>query len=391
MTVPRKKRVFLLIESSNGYGWEFLRGVTSYVRAHHDWVIDFEDHRVFDPIPAHLKEERWDGVIFRSIASPSDYVLHNEMAYPCPTVELHGDDRRTEVRGDAVKILELAVDHFSKAGFSEIAFFANFNLIWAEDRRNILRQICQARGMGLHFSPDIESPIMTAPSHERNKGSERSLHQWLKKLPKPIGVVGVYDYLGVRVVAACKKLGIQVPGEIAVLGIGNDVRLCEALTPSLSSIDIFSFQIGYESARLLDLKMNNRPLPPLPILIPPSGLVIRESSRTIGTENADILEAIQMIGDNVIYGLTVSDILTHLQISSRTLERGIKAAIGRSPKAEIIRVRLAHAVELLEKSDHSVAEIAHQSGFASRSSFVSIFQKIHGKTPHQHRVEKRKP
>lgn len=391
MAVKRKKRVFLLIESSNGYGWEFLRGVTSYVRAHHDWIIDFEDHRVFDPIPAHLKEGQWDGVIFRSIASPIDFVLQNELTYSCPTVELHGDDRRTEVRGDAVKVLELAVDHFHRAGFSKIAFFANFNLIWAEDRRKILLDLCKSRGIKLYLSPAIESKAALTPSVVWDKRSERGLLQWLAKLPKPIGVVGVFDYLGVRIISACKKLGIQIPNEVAVLGIGNDARLCEALTPSLSSVDFFSFQIGYESARLLDLKMNNEPLPPLPILIDPSGVVIRESSRAAGAENADIAEAIQMISDNAVFGLTVRDILDHLQISSRTLERGIKTAIGHSPKTEIIRVRLEYAVELLEKSDHSVAEIAHLSGFASRSSFVSIFQKTHGKTPRQYRIEKRRP
>lgn len=387
--VIRKKRVFLLIESSSGMGWDFLQGVMSYVRSHQDWIIDFEDHRTFDPLPANLLEGRWDGVIFRSVTMPAGGELKKRMRYPCPTVELLGDSPATEVRGDANSVLELAVRHAEECGYNKIAFYSNFNCFWMQVRSNLLTDLCRQHGIGCILSPDIEKQNIILPTFEWTLEDERKLLAWLPTLPKPVIICAIFDHQGVQIINACKKLSFSIPNEVAVLSIGNNQRLCEAISPTLSSIDLVSFQIGYESARLLDLKMNGQPLPELPITIQPSGLIHRESTPTAQIKDKEIAQAIAMIRDNAIFGLSVRDIHNQLQIAPRTLERGIKKALGRTPKSEIIRVRLEHAVRLIETSDVSVSEIARLSGFPSRTSFIDSFVTAYGHSPQEHRRLKR--
>ena len=47
-----------------------------------------------------------------------------------------------------------------------------------------------------------------------------SLMRWLGALPKPAGVLACDDKMGERVLVACRRAGIRVPGEVGV--IGND-------------------------------------------------------------------------------------------------------------------------------------------------------------------------
>lgn len=388
--MKKKKRVFLLIESSNSFGWEILRGITSYIRAQRNWIVDFEDYRSGDPIPADLLQGRWDGVIVLSILSPRPERLKDKLAYPCPVVELHGDNRTTEVRGDTEMILETLIDFFQGIGFVNIGFYSNFRSGWIEDRGVIFERLCRERELVPHLSPSFHltpSPPFSLPNHWTRQDDEE-LESWLRTLPKPVALIGIFDQLAIQIIKACKRLGYSIPDETAVAGVGNEISLCGTISPSLSSIDICAFQVGYEAAKLLDGRMKGMPDPPLPILVPPSGFIGRDSTNP--TASNDIIgKAIAMIRENALFGITVHDILEQLHYSPRTLERGIKNRIGRSPKAEIIRVRLEYAVRFLETTDLSVAEISKLAGFSSRSSFVTLFLKNFRKTPSQYRRERR--
>ena len=56
--------------------------------------------------------------------------------------------------------------------------------------------------------------------------------------------------MAMGVIRATRKLGIDVPNELSIIGF-DDIILASYITPSLSSIAQDTFQIGYEAARLL--------------------------------------------------------------------------------------------------------------------------------------------
>src|SRR5205823_5514813 len=85
--------------------------------------------------------------------------------------------------------------------------------------------------------------------------ADMELAGWLRRLPKPIGVMASSDGRALQLLAMCRKLEIDVPKSVAVLGVDNDDVLCELASPPLSSIALATQRIGYEAARLLDRLM----------------------------------------------------------------------------------------------------------------------------------------
>src|SRR5204863_167060 len=80
-----------------------------------------------------------------------------------------------------------------------------------------------------------------------------------------------------------------------VVGIGNDVLMCELARPSLSSVALPSEQVGYEAAALLDRLMAGEPPPDRPILLLPLGVVVRQSSDLLAIRDPEVVAAVRII------------------------------------------------------------------------------------------------
>lgn len=389
--MKRKKQVLLIIESSTGFGRGIFRGITKYVRETNHWRINIENRGFDDPLPDWLADWPGDGIISRS---GNGATLRFLRTLGRPVVELHGDRLTVpEVSCDQNAIARLAADHLLESGLKHIAFYSYGRAWWLEQRRAAFVAYLAERGIKPIGPPEDFEPNESANPVWR-VDDERRLAAWLKKLPRPVGVFTGWDPTAIRVVNACGRLGLAVPEEVAVLGAGNDVHLCEAMTPTLSSVDLDPMRIGYEAARRLDEKMacslnasEESNEISRPIFLSPAGLTARESTDVIRSENADIAQAIRMIRDNALSGLKVSDVVERLNISAKTLQRGVRALLGRTPEQELIRLRMAAATEMLKDSRISVAEIALRCGFSSTKYFVNAFRRQYRTTPNGFRRE----
>ena len=63
--------------------------------------------------------------------------------------------------------------------------------------------------------------------------------------------------------------------------------------------------------------------------------------------------------------------------------------LGRTPKAEIMRVRMDHARKLLAQADSVIPAVARSTGFANAREFATSFRKYNGLTPTQFRRNSR--
>lgn len=81
-----------------------------------------------------------------------------------------------------------------------------------------------------------------------------------------------------------------------------------------------------------------------------------------------------------------------LGVSSNNLRRIFKRICGITLKQYTIKLRIRRSVELLEKSDLSILEIACRSGFNSLSNFYKCFNEEMNQTPNEYRdnVSKKK-
>lgn len=102
-------------------------------------------------------------------------------------------------------------------------------------------------------------------------------------------------------------------------------------------------------------------------------------------QTATLERVLQWIEEHAHRSLTLADIAAAAGLSARTLTRRFTAETGQSPIQWLGGVRLRHAQELLETTDHTVERIAAQTGFPSVSNFRAQFGQTVGVTPGAYR------
>ena len=82
-------------------------------------------------------------------------------------------------------------------------------------------------------------------------------------------------------------------------------------------------------------------------MIPPTHVVARQSTDVVAVTDPNVSKAISYIRHNYFLPIGVSDIAAHAGVSRRTLERRFRQWMPHSPEAELMKVRLERAMELL--------------------------------------------
>lgn len=125
-------------------------------------------------------------------------------------------------------------------------------------------------------------------------------------------------------------------------------------------------------------------------LIPPQRVVTRRSTDVFAVEEPDVAEALRFIRDHFVEPIDVRDVLNVVAISRRILEQKFRLILGRSPAAEIRRVRLLRATDLLSTTDWPISQIARESGFAHVEGMNRVFQRELQQTPTGYRCQARR-
>ncbi|MFF2085987.1 GlxA family transcriptional regulator [Nocardia sp. NPDC058176] len=114
-----------------------------------------------------------------------------------------------------------------------------------------------------------------------------------------------------------------------------------------------------------------------------SQFIVRNPPTYATDSLADVLVWIE---ENAHRDLSLADLATAAHTSVRTLNRRFHAETGQSPMEWVTGVRIRHAQELLETTEHGVERIARHVGFTSPSSFRVHFRRLLGVTPNDYRA-----
>ncbi len=87
--------------------------------------------------------------------------------------------------------------------------------------------------------------------------------------------------------------------------------------------------------------------------------------------------------------VTVSDLASELDMSPDGFIRAFRRTYGVTPHQYLLTRRLAAAGSLLRTTDHSLTQIAMETGFATSSHFSAAFRAEFGLTPSQYRLARR--
>ncbi len=334
-------------------------------------------------MPAWLKTWRGDGVIAR---------LHNRTIAEAvrqtglPLVDVLGTAACSHaplVHVDNAAIGRMAAEHLLDRGFRRFGFCGFPGLNWAQQRRDSF--VATLRKAGCPCKVYRMSP------HTRSDSSwearQEHLAGWMNRLPKPAGILACYDPVGQKVLDACRRVGVPVPEQVAVVGVDNDETVCDVCNPPLSSVIANHMRVGYEAAALLDRLMRGRKPPKKPIYIKPTGVATRLSSDVLAVGDPDVAAALAIIHQRACDGLSVCDVVQHVSVSRSTLKCLFRRMMGRSIHEEIIHTQLRRAQDLLAQGDLPLGSVAHQAGFRHQEYMGVVFRRRLGKTPGQYRRE----
>jgi LacI family transcriptional regulator len=378
--------VAVLIESSRAYGRGVIEGVARYSRSHGNWVLYFEPRGLEAP-PPWFQDWHGDGIIARL---PQHDMARAVAAKGLPVVELLStscESGAPMVGDDNDLIARLALEHFWERGFRHFAYCGPtpaINQFLALRGEAFQRQAEAAGSSCALFS--LHSTYWAVADWERE---EEEIAAWLPGLPKPVGILACYDERGYQVLNACRRAGVRVPEEVAVLGVSNDTVLCEMSNPPLSSIDLDSRRVGYLAAACLNRMMRGGRAPRTPIRLAPRGVVARRSTDVLATGDSDLAEVLAFIRAHACEGIGVRDVLRNVAVSQRVLERKFRSFLGRTPKAELLRVQMARARDLLADSELPLKEVAWRCGFRGEKYFSDAFHRQCGIRPGGYRRKRR--
>ena len=376
----RPPRVALLVETTRTYTRELLAGVRRYVAAHGPWSCFVELRALESGPPPWLRNWDGDGILTRTFTQEMADLI---TATGLPAVELRATflkSTRPFVGMDNRLIGQMVAEHFFDRGYQSFAVYSlHTERFFMERVQNFVATV-QARGGACSILPE---PISDRAA-DWEKGQAR-LMAWLTSLPKPVGIFAANDQLGVRVLDACQRAGIPVPEEVAVVGAENEETLCAFANPPLTSVRFDGATVGFAAAELLARMMRGSGAPQGETLFPPKGIVVRGSSDEFVITDRLVAHAARVIRENARTGLNVDDLCRKLNASRSTLDRRMRAALGRTPKDEILRVRFREVERLLRETDLTIDAIAEQTGFAHSHYLQAAFKEVHGLTPGEFR------
>lgn len=108
-----------------------------------------------------------------------------------------------------------------------------------------------------------------------------TMKKLLKKGKKFTAVFAANDQMGIGVIRALLDEGYRVPEDVAVIGIDNNFP-STLIAPSLSSVNLPKFDLGYQAMHLLNERMKD-PERPRCVITLESELVVRKSTSSEGS------------------------------------------------------------------------------------------------------------
>jgi LacI family transcriptional regulator len=376
--IRQKPRVALIVETTLASGRAILAGIGRYLWAHGAWSVSLEA-RELEESPEWLKHWKGDGIIAR-VRNPS--FVTGMAKTGVPVVDVLGDCRDPRfplIHVDNVSIARLAFDHLYERGFRNFGFVGLRDINWSEQRRapfaeRTAAEHCAFSECILPFTNPLDRPLVD---------EQEELNAWLKRLPRPTGIMVCNDQWGQLVLESCRQLELAVPEEMAVIAVDNDEPLCAVCNPPLSSVQPRHDEVGYEAAHLLDQLMQGIKPPGEPKLISGGEVVTRRSSDVQAVNDPDVAAALRYIYEYACDGLKVGDVVDYVATSRSTLQRRFADTVGRTIHDEILRVRLDRARQLLTTTPLPISQIARKVGFEHQEYMGSVFRKKLGQTPLQ--------
>lgn len=310
-----------------------------------------------------------------------------------PCVVLHGrhpampfvmaDDEAVGVAA-ARHLLDCRLQHFAAYGLAGVPFW--------EKRLRSFADTLQRAG----FTVDMQVAATQPPTSTRSAKNVRNRHEsqifdWIRHSPKPVGVFAGCDAWAAGLLFSANRLNIRVPDDLAIVGADNIPFITELAFPPLSSVSIPWHTMGYRAALFMEQLLENKTPADPQCILPPGEVVSRRSSDLLAVEDPDVAAALHYIRNHADQPVRSADVLRHVPVYRKKLEKNFRHYVGCTMTDEIRRRHVERAKHLLEATDLPLFDVAIRSGFTSQAKFCVAFRRECQQTPLTYRNTHRAP
>jgi len=383
--MPKIPKVILLIETSRACGRGMLLGISKYSHLYGPWtfyripLFYRELHRKKETI-SDLKDWGSDGIIMGDTFYPTKVQKGREIIkMGLPIIAIANEPEIpgvVNVIANNDKIGQMAAEHLLERGFRHLAYCGFDDIFWSVERSESFASRIAKTGFKTHFYKQAKFR-----GKHLWKNEQLLMADWLKALPKPVGLMACNDDRGQQVIDACKLAGLKIPDEVAIIAVDNDELVCGLTDPPLSSINLNFERAGYESAELLDKLMAGEKMENQSIIVQATHIVTRQSTDILAIEDRDVAEAVRFIRKHAKEPVQVGDVLNVVMVSRRSLERRFRRVLGRSVHDEIRRVRIEQVARMLMETNLSISQIALDLGYPGVDHIARNFRREKAMSP----------
>jgi len=220
----------------------------------------------------------------------------------------------------------------------------------------------------------LVTEVFTPPADPIER--QAALQVWLNGMPKPTAVMAVSDMRAADIISACRAAKITIPGQVAVIGVDNDIVQGQRCDTTITSIRPDFREMGRLAVRELGFLFAHprRQARPHEILVPACEIVIGESTPHTANAAALVRKALDFIVANKRQRLTPADVVRHLGCSRQQAERRFAELRSSTLRKEIESVRMSEAQKLLNEGS-SVRSVVRTLRFTSENQFYRIYRR----------------
>lgn len=377
-------RLLFITDFTEQFPYRLMRGILDYSKETEPWIC-------FKMSPSYKREIGIKGIAEWAVKWRADIVIGQFDASEDVTEftkrgivtfaqdYIYKFDSVPNITADYDMTGAMAARFFSTRGFKNFGFVGYDKACWSVERCNGFVKELASSGIDKVFINETQQIDKLWYS------DFEAIREWLEGLPKPIAIMACDDNQGSLILEICKAAGINVPSEVAVIGVDNDEIMCSMTDPPLSSINVDIEKGGYELAAIASQMVREKRFMCEDILLKPTNVVPRASSNIFATADNAVLSALQYISDNAYHRISVDDVLGAAHISRRLLEQRFYKETGNTIYQYITMVRMNVFARLLLETKDPISEIAARLDEPDTKSISRRFLAVKGCTPMEFR------
>jgi LacI family transcriptional regulator len=379
MSKPSSIGIALRIDHSHPPYPQLLSGIRRYADQRPHWTYAVDPALSTPAGIAALRQGSYDGIVTRT----SLWMARQLRATGIPfvnTLFVAAADKCAGVYVDTAACGQMVAEHLWDRGYRRLAYLGPPDERQPEAiGRAFVGAVVEQGGSAevVHVDDNVSGedywPALT-----------RQLEDWLDRLEPPVGVLVGKGWVARFLATLCGARGWRPAEALAIVSM-EDVKNVLELSPQITCLRIDYEQVGYEAAALLDRLMDGEPPEGRTVLVPPAGIIARESTDHYAVEDEVTAAALRFVAGHLQEDLSVERVAYEVTVSPRTLQRRFDKALGHGVGEEIRRLRLELAKRLLCDEQMPVAQVAQQAGFGSRVTMNYIFQRELGCSPTAYR------